>query len=271
MPDQYAVMGNPVAHSKSPLIHAEFAKQTSQDLNYQAILVEKGQFSHAVLTFRKQHGKGLNVTVPFKEEAWQLVDHRSPLAETAGAVNTISIQENGDLHGDNTDGVGIVRDIQINQNFALQGKRILILGAGGAVRGILSPLIAEKPQSILIANRTVSKAQQLADSFSANANVLAAGFDAVDDQFDLVINGTSASLSGELPPIAEHCVEGSLCYDMMYSKEPTVFLQWATRAKANKTVDGLGMLVEQAAESFFIWRGIRPETKPVIKLIRESF
>ncbi len=270
--DQYGVMGNPIAHSKSPFIHTEFARQTGQRLTYCAILVERGQFIEAVNQFKSQQGNGLNVTVPFKEEAWQLVDERSASAEKAGAVNTISITSAGRLIGDNTDGIGLVRDIQVNHGLALADKRILILGAGGAVRGILQPLLNTQPQSIVIANRTVSKAQLLVDLFGSQENNLqAVGFDAVASQFDVVINGTSASLQGELPPLAESNVNGAVCYDMMYGKEETVFLQWARKAKAEAVIDGLGMLVEQAAESFSIWRDVRPATQPVIDMLRKSF
>lgn len=271
MQDQYAVMGNPIAHSKSPLIHSEFAKQTGQDIAYKAILVEKDQFPAAVAQFVSHEGRGLNVTVPFKEEAWSLVNERSSLAEKAGAVNTIIIGEEGRLKGDNTDGVGIVRDLQQNHDFELSGKKILVLGAGGAVRGILGPLLVENPHQIVIANRTVSKAETLLELFNAENNMQALGFDQVNGSFDLVINGTAASLSGDLPPITDSSVKGAVCYDMMYAKDETVFLQWAREAGADTVIDGLGMLVEQAAESFYIWRNVRPETQAVIELIRKSF
>ncbi len=271
MLDQYAVMGNPIAHSKSPVIHMEFARQTGQNLVYEAILVEKGQFEAAVRQFFQGAGKGLNITVPFKEDAWRLVDEKSPAAEKAGAVNTISLLETGQLRGDNTDGIGLVRDLQQNHAVTLTGKRILILGAGGAVRGILGPVLEVNPHSIVIANRTLSRAQTLVELFNSENNMQAVGFDRLDTPFDLVINGTAASLGGELPPIAPQCVEDAVCYDMMYGKEPTVFLQWAQASGADSVVDGLGMLVEQAAESFFIWRGVRPKTRPVIDLVRQSF
>lgn len=271
MLDQYAVMGNPIAHSKSPFIHTQFAKQTRQNLSYKALLVEPGKFVNAVKEFQVQHGKGLNITVPFKEEAWQLVDERSAMAEKAGAVNTISIKDSGYLVGDNTDGIGIVRDIQQNHNFSLANKRILVLGAGGAVRGVLGPILDQSPHSVVLSNRTVSKASALLEIFNAEGNMQAVGFDKIKDSFDLVINGTAASLSGEMPPIPDSCVSGAVCYDMMYSKDDTVFMQWAKQNNAAKVLDGLGMLVEQAAESFYIWRGVRPETQPVIELVRQSF
>ncbi len=271
MLDQYAVMGNPIAHSKSPFIHTQFAKQTGQNLVYKALLVGKDDFVQAVKDFKQAQGKGLNITVPFKEDAWRLVDEKTAIAERAGAVNTISLNDNGYLVGDNTDGLGIVRDLQQNHNVQLCNKRILVLGAGGAVRGVLGPILNENPHSIVIANRTVSKAQALVDIFNSNNNLLARGFDEIADSFDVIINGTAASLSGEMPPIPASCANQAVCYDMMYAKDDTVFMQWAKQHQAAKVIDGLGMLVEQAAESFAIWRGVRPETRPVIELVRQSF
>lgn len=270
MQDQYAVMGNPIAHSKSPFIHSQFAQQTSQDIEYGALLVAKDGFSEAVEKF-KQQGKGLNITVPFKEEAWLLVDKRSDIAEKSGAVNTITINSDGTLLGDNTDGIGIVRDLQQNHKVQLQNKRILILGAGGAVRGVLGPILNEKPAQIVIANRTVSKAQDLVNLFGSQGNMQAAGFGELDQAFDIIINGTAASLSGEMPPVAGVCANGAVCYDMMYAKEDTIFMRWAREHKASTVIDGLGMLVEQAAESFYIWRGVRPKTDLVIEAVRKSF
>ena len=270
MTDLYAVMGNPIAHSKSPLIHTEFARQTGQDLSYSAILVEINNFAQAVTAFAAQNGKGLNITVPFKEQAWQFVDERSPLAEKAGAVNTISFQQ-GKTVGDNTDGVGIVRDLQQNHEILLRNKRLLVLGAGGAVRGVLGPILDEQPQSIVIANRTVNRAQQLVSIFNQQGKLKASGFNELDDCFDVVINGTAASLGGEMPPLPAQCVENAACYDMMYASDDTVFMRWCKSNGANKVLDGLGMLVEQAAESFYLWRGVRPNTASVIDYIRSSF
>jgi len=271
MRDLYAVMGNPIAHSKSPFIHTQFAVQTKQSLDYKAILVDKNAFPQAVSAFQAKSGRGLNITVPFKEEAWQLVDEKSVMAEKAGAVNTIIVKEDGALLGDNTDGVGIVRDIKLNHGVSLAGKRILILGAGGAVRGVLGPILNEEPDSITIANRTVSRAQALLEIFNVASNIQAKGFDEITGKFDVVINGTAASLSGEMPPIPSNCVVDSICYDMMYAKEDTVFMQWAKQHGASKTLDGLGMLVEQAAESFYLWRDVRPDTQSVIESVRKSF
>lgn len=270
-PDAYGVMGNPIAHSKSPQIHARFAEQTRQRLTYDAILVDLGGFEQAVGNFQGNGGKGLNVTVPFKQDAWRLVDKRSQRAELAGAVNTIKIEANGDLLGDNTDGLGIVRDLTVNHGALLKGKRILILGAGGAVRGVLEPILAEQPAAVTVANRTVSRAQELAQLFRERGTIDGCGFDELEGPFDVVINGTAASLQGEVPPLPDHLLaDNALCYDMMYAAEPTAFVDWATQHGAAKAVDGLGMLVEQAAESFFIWRGVRPETAPVIEELRRG-
>jgi len=269
-PDQYAVMGNPIAHSKSPLIHSLFAKQTGQQLEYRAILVEIGQFNEAVQEFQQQGGKGLNVTVPFKRDAWRLVDEHSPCAELAGAVNTIVLREDGTLYGDNTDGVGMVRDIKENLGVTIEGKKVLLLGAGGAVRGVLGPLLQEHPSEVVIANRTAERAQELADAFEDYGRIDGCGFDDLDGtRYDIVINGTSASLKGEVPPLPEGILtRDAFCYDMMYGGEPTAFMLWAEDEGCERVSDGLGMLVEQAAESFAIWRGQRPETAAVITAVR---
>jgi shikimate dehydrogenase len=271
-PDQYAVMGNPIAHSKSPVIHTMFAGQTGQNLEYRAILVELKQFNEAVQAFKEEGGKGLNITVPFKRDAWRLVDERSECAELAGAVNTIVLREDGTLYGDNTDGVGMVRDIKDNQGIAIAGKKVLILGAGGAVRGVLGPLLQENPAELVIANRTPDRAQELADAFEEAGRVEGCGFGDLDgSRYDIVINGTSASLKGEVPPLPEGILaKGAFCYDMMYGGEPTAFMLWADDEGCERVSDGLGMLVEQAAESFNIWRGVRPETATVIKAVRDQ-
>jgi shikimate dehydrogenase len=271
-PDRYGVMGNPIGHSKSPRIHGLFAEQARQRLTYEAILVEMGGFAQAVGNFQGNGGKGLNVTVPFKQDAWELADERSERAELAGAVNTLLLRPDGTRYGDNTDGIGLVRDLRDNLGARITGARLLILGAGGAVRGVLAPLLDEAPERITIANRTVGKAQELAMLFADRGHVEGVGFDSLPGRpFDLVINGTSASLQGELPPLPDDLLApGAWCYDMMYSKEPTIFLRWAATHGAARTVDGLGMLVEQAAESFFLWRGVRPDTGPVIAALRAS-
>ena len=272
MTDRYAVMGNPVAQSKSPEIHAAFARQTGQQLSYEKILVPLDQFNSQVKTFFREGGKGLNVTVPFKLQAWQLAQVRSRRAEQAGSANTLLIGRDGKLYADNTDGVGMVRDIVANHHGRLCDKRILVLGAGGAVRGVLGPLLAEKPKQLVIANRTVSKAEQLARMFAKQGKPAACGYENLaGKRFDWIINGTAASLHGELPPLPEGLLNGDAwCYDMMYGAQDTVFMQWARQAGAAQILDGLGMLVEQAAEAFFIWRQVRPQTQPVIEMIREQ-
>jgi shikimate dehydrogenase len=269
--DNYCVMGNPVAHSKSPQIHTAFAEQTQQNIFYQAILVEEGKFIDAIRDFQGQGGKGLNITVPFKGDAWEVADHRSSKAERARAVNTISFDD-GKIIGDNTDGVGLVRDLTSNHNASIKGKNILILGAGGAVRGIIDPLFDEEPVRVVIANRTVNSAKELADTFSDRGDVTACGFDELmGSSFDIIINGTSASLQGTVLQLPEGLLNANACcYDMMYSMSDTPFVSWAKAQGTNKAFDGLGMLVEQAAESFFIWRGVRPETGPVIELVRSG-
>jgi len=270
--DRYGVMGNPVGHSKSPMIHSLFAEQTGQKLRYEAILVEIGDFDRAVEFFCDEGGRGLNVTVPFKRDAWRRVDERSPRAELAGAVNTIVVREDGSLLGDNTDGVGLVRDILNNLSVPLTAKKILILGAGGAVRGVLGPILEQQPASVVIANRTPVRAQELAEAFESLGSVDGCSFDELDgSSFDVVINGTSASLKGEVPPLPDALLaKGALCYDMMYGAEPTPFMVWADDHNSARISDGLGMLVEQAAESFAIWRGIKPQTAPVIAGVRKS-
>jgi shikimate dehydrogenase len=270
--DDYAVMGNPIAHSKSPRIHSLFAEQTGQSINYTAIQVDTGGFKQAVGNFKAHGGKGLNITVPFKQEAWALVDERSDRAQRAGAVNTIKL-ENDKLFGDNTDGIGLVNDLTVNNQVVLKDKRILLMGAGGAARGVLSPLLAEQPDALVIVNRTASKAIDLASKFKDLGKVSGCGYEKLADEaaFDVIVNATAASLKGELPPLPDHLVaEDGCCYDMMYGAEPTTFMQWAREHDAVKIMDGLGMLVEQAAESFNIWRGVRPNTHVVIELLRKE-
>ena len=270
MSDRYAVVGNPIEHSKSPQIHNRFASMLGQKLSYQTMLVEIGEFEPEAKRFFSEGGRGLNVTVPFKQEAWSLATELSDRARLAGAVNTLFLNQQGLICGDNTDGVGMVRDLEINYDARLKGKRILILGAGGAVRGVLAPVLATEPKSLTIVNRTAEKAEQLAEDFSHLGPVNGGGYSQLDGAFDLVINGTSASLQGELPPLPENLLaDGAWCYDMMYGNGPTPFMTWA-EANGGKALDGLGMLVEQAAESFLIWRGVRPDTSPVIAEIRQQ-
>jgi shikimate dehydrogenase len=268
--DRYAVMGNPVAHSKSPRIHALFAHQFGHPIDYTAIQVDPGGFAQAVDQFRAGGGKGLNVTVPFKQEAFKLADHRSERATIAQAVNTLRFEADGRLFGDNTDGAGLVHDLEKNLHVSIKDKRILILGAGGAVRGVLQPLLHRHPAQIVIANRTVATARELAEEFASYGKVEACGFDALKGKhFDLVINGTAASLKGEIPPLPDNLFTArALAYDMMYGEKSKPFLDWAAVHGAETVTDGLGMLVEQAAESYLIWRGVRPETKSVIEKLR---
>ena len=272
MTDHYAVIGNPVAHSKSPLIHAAFARAQSQALEYQRLFSELGAFVATVKAFRKQGGKGLNVTVPFKLEAFALADTLTERAQQAGAVNVL-VFEGDHTRGDNTDGIGLVRDIVSNLGHAVQGKRVLLLGAGGAARGAVGPLLLEAPKSLTIANRTADKAHALATQFAAYAGACtlnAQGYAALaGHQFDIIINATSAGLSDGMPDLPGGLyATGALAYDMMYGRE-TPFMKHAQAAGAT-VADGLGMLVEQAAESFLIWRGVRPVTTPVIDALRRG-
>lgn len=269
--DRYGVFGNPIGHSKSPLIHRMFAAQTGESLSYDALLAPLEDFSGFAQAFFRD-GKGANVTVPFKEQAYQLADNLTARAQRAGAVNTLKKRDDGSLLGDNTDGAGLVRDLTVNAGIELRGKRILLLGAGGAVRGVLQPILAQQPASLVIANRTVEKAEHLAQLFTDLGPVVASGFDWIDAPVDLIINGTSASLAGELPAIAPSLIAPghTQCYDMMYGKEQTAFNRWASGLGAARTLDGLGMLVEQAAEAFFLWRGIRPNGAPVLDELRRQ-
>ncbi|RIJ06919.1 shikimate dehydrogenase [Pseudomonas sp. 91RF] len=269
--DRYVVFGNPIGHSKSPMIHKLFAEQTGQSLDYSILLAPLDDFSGCATAFF-QEGRGANVTVPFKEDAYRLANSLTDRAQRAGAVNTLSKLADGSLLGDNTDGAGLVRDLTVNAGFSLTGKRILLLGAGGAVRGALEPLLAEKPASVIIANRTVDKAELLAELFCDLGPVSASGYDWLREPVDVIINATSASLTGDVPPIAESLIEPgqTLCYDMMYGKEPTAFCCWASEHGAGVVMDGLGMLAEQAAEAFFLWRGVRPDTAPVLAELRRQ-
>jgi shikimate dehydrogenase len=273
MTDRYAVVGNPIAHSKSPEIHAAFARQTGHDIDYSRMLAPFDGFRSTIESFRAAGGKGLNVTVPFKLEAFDLADEVSQRAKDAEAANFLRF-DNGRVHADNTDGVGLTRDIVHNLGFALAGKRVLLIGAGGAAQGVLTPLLEHEPSILTIANRTVEKALRLAETcrhkpVAASSVLCGLSFgELAGHHFDLVINATSTSLQGESPPLpADAIAAGALAYDMMYGRTPTPFLAFAA-AQGAKTSDGLGMLVEQAAESFLLWRGVRPETAPVIALLR---
>jgi shikimate dehydrogenase len=268
--DQYAVVGHPVSHSKSPRIHSLFAEQTGQALEYRAIEAPLDGFDSVVSNFFAQGGKGLNVTVPFKEQAWALCEVLSERARLAGAVNTLYLDQNGKLCGDNTDGYGLVNDL-VQQGIKLAGKNILIIGAGGAVKGVIQPILKQMPGCLTVSNRTLPKAQALVEVFSEYGPIEIQAFDQLVKPYDVVINGTSASLDGQLPAVSNDIFSAeTVVYDMMYAKGDTVFNAWAKRNGAQMVLDGLGMLVEQAAEAFFIWRGIRPDTHNVIRLLREA-
>ncbi|MBD3816355.1 MAG: shikimate dehydrogenase [Halothiobacillus sp.] len=272
---RYGVIGNPIAHSRSPLIHRAFAEQTGIDLDYTAILAPLDGFNATVAQFRSEGGLGLNVTVPFKAEAFALCATLSERAQRAGAVNTLIFPadpRSSDIRGDNTDGVGLLRDLAFHQ-IQLKGKKVLLLGAGGASRGVLAPLLAEEPTQFLIANRRVATAEQLATDFQdlAGTQLGACALDTLPaEPFDLIINATSASLSGEQLPLPDELIgQNTTVYDMAYGRAPTVFMQWGAALGAT-AFDGLGMLVEQAAESFYIWHGIRPQTDHVRDLLKKQ-
>lgn len=270
MTDHYAVIGNPISHSKSPLIHTEFAQQTEQDLDYIAREMPLDNLELGLKQLQAEGFKGINITVPFKEIAWQLVENKSDHAQRAGAINTIVFNDDGSLYGDNTDGIGLCRDLTDNNQVELTGKRVLLLGAGGAARGVIEPLLSYSPQQLIIANRTASKAQGLAKLFNEFGTISGIGFDEITGTFDVVINATSASLHGEVPPLPDTLLnDNACCYDMMYSNTDTAFIIWAKQYGAAKTIDGLGMLVEQAAEAFRVWRGVKPTTQNIINNIRD--
>ncbi len=267
--DQYRVYGNPIKQSRSPFIHQLFAKQTGQQLNYQSELVPLDKFAETVWAFAQAGGKGANVTVPFKEQALQLCDHLSNRAKLAGAVNTLSFKA-GKIFGDNTDGLGLVNDLLAHQ-VLIAKSRILLLGAGGAAKGVVLPLLEQNPDSIVIANRTVKKAQQLVEQFNDQGLTYASFEQANQGEFDLIINATSASLSGDNLPISEHLINQQvICYDMVYGQQDTVFIKVAKQHKAKQAIDGLGMLVGQAAESFNTWRQVKPETNSVLAKLRQE-
>lgn len=268
-PKNYAVMGNPVAHSQSPRIHALFAAQCGIRLDYRAIQVDPGGLVQAVDQFRANGGQGLNITLPYKLDAFRLATVLSARARFAGAVNTLKFNGDG-LFGDNTDGIGLVRDLIENLQCPIGGRRVLIVGAGGAARGVLGPLLAAQPSVLAIANRTVDKAHELAALFDGDAAVYGCGLNEIaGEDFHIVINATSGSLRGEVPALPPSIFSReAVAYDMMYSKEATPFMHWARAQGVQRAFDGLGMLVEQAAESFFIWHERRPQTQPVIADLR---
>ncbi len=293
---RYAVFGNPIAHSRSPWIHRRFAEQTGLPLRYEAILAPREGFAAALDAFQAAGGRGANVTLPFKEEAWRLCDERTARAERAGAVNTLVLRDDGTRLGDNTDGIGLVRDLTVNLGLALAGRRILLLGAGGAARGILAPLLGEHPAALHIANRTAAKALRLAAEARDLGPVSGGGLDQLLDlpsnllellqvftdsgvmlaqlpgpPFDLIVNATSAGIAGELTALPDGLLGPDVvCYDLAYGVAARPFLLWAQEWGARVTSDGTGMLVEQAAESFAIWRGVRPQTAEVIAALRRE-
>ena len=271
-PDQYGVIGHPISHSWSPFIHGLFARQTEQAMVYRRFDVPPAKFRRHVMHFFLNGGRGLNVTLPHKLAAAGLANELTPRAERAGAVNTLMMQGENEIIGDNTDGEGLVRDLQDNCGVQIKGTRILILGAGGAARGVLAPLLALAPSEIVIANRTEARACTLAREFAELGNLIGCGFDsALLTQFDLIINATSASTDADSPVIPATLVnERTICYDMAYSKEKTPFVRWAQSHGCARALQGWGMLVEQAAESFSVWRGIRPQTAPVLQALIAS-
>jgi shikimate dehydrogenase len=270
-PDQYGVIGHPVAHSWSPFIHGMFARQTGESLVYRLHDVSAEDFRNYVLEFFSRGGRGLNVTVPHKVAAADLANELTPRAERAGAVNTLMLKRDNRLLGDNTDGAGLVHDLRDNLGVPIADRRVLIVGAGGATRGVVAPLLVLRPAELVIANRTADRAQTFAADFADLGAIRGCGFDDIGfESFDVVINATSASLSGEVPAVPASVVRPeTVCYDMAYSKSETPFLKWAREQRVTRTLQGWGMLVEQAAESFQLWRGVRPQTAPVLAALRQ--
>ena len=266
MTDRYAVIGNPIAQSKSPFIHGTFAKATNQDLEYGLILGPLEGFDETVRSFQREGGRGMNVTAPFKLNAFALATQKSERALLAGAANALKFEADGRILAENFDGIGLTSDIVRNQGRPMTGKRVLVLGAGGATRGLLLPFLAEKPAELVIANRDAAKAAQIAQQLAANGNIRGGGYADIGNQrFDIVCNATSASLRAELPPVSPEvfAIDG-LAYELAYGKGLTPFLRLAQNAGVKRLADGVGMLVEQAAEAFFWWRGVRPDTRALI-------
>lgn len=265
--DRYGVMGYPVSQSRSPVIHRLFALQTDQEIQYELLQVTPEKLEQAIRQFQSTGGKGLNITVPHKGQVRRFVDQLSERADSAGAVNTLAFQD-GEIFGDNTDGIGLLRDLVINLGIGIEDADILILGAGGATRGIVGPLLEMQPSSLTIANRTLGKAEAIIERFEHAGNVSACRFGGIptDMEYSLIINATSAGLQGETPPYpADAISDDTICYDLSYGLKPTPFSRWAKKHGAAQSLMGWGMLVEQAAESFHLWRGIRPDTAPVLK------
>ncbi|WED21804.1 shikimate dehydrogenase [Vibrio sp. JC009] len=269
-PEQYLVFGNPISQSKSPFIHTLFARQTMQNMVYATAQPEVDAFQESAKAFFEQGGKGCNITVPFKEDAFKFADRLTERAQLAGAVNTLKKLDDGEIIGDNTDGEGLVQDL-LQYQVPLKGVRILIIGAGGAARGVIKPLLDKEPAELVITNRTFEKAQTLEEMFQPYGNVKAVPMESINESFDVIINSTSASLHKQLPDIsAAIFCETSVSYDMMYGAGITTFSQWAMDSGVAKAYDGLGMLVGQAAESFMLWRGIRPGTKQILRELRKN-
>ncbi|MEZ5526229.1 MAG: shikimate dehydrogenase [Gammaproteobacteria bacterium] len=269
--DRYAVFGNPIGHSRSPWIHERFARQTGQALVYTASLIELDSFEQAVQQFFAQGGSGLNITVPFKERAWGMAQCRLGSAQSTGAVNTLYRDADGRLCGANTDGVGLLRDLTHNHGLSLAGRHVLVLGAGGAAKGVMPDLLAQAPDRVCIANRTLSKAEAIVEAYTDTPCLSASSYEDIPPiGFDLIVNASSAGLQNTMPAMPSGLVSANTCcYDMVYGGKETVFQRWAREQGAKMAFDGLGMLVEQAAEAFFIWRGVRPETETVIAQLRD--
>ena len=270
--DRFAVVGNPIGHSLSPTIHSAFAQQTNQAIDYQAVLVAVDDFEHWVQQFFDEGGHGLNVTLPFKTRAFTLADQATSRAQAAGAANFLMRDEAGSIIADNTDGRGLVTDVTVNAGWPLRDTRILLLGAGGAVRGVIPALLAEAPHCVFVANRTPDRAQQLAQAWTSDAIPVSGGgyHEVPTEAWDVIINGTSTGLSNEMPALPDSMAFSPRCcaYDMAYGRAPTPFMAWASARGVAEVLDGLGMLVEQAAESFFLWRGEYPETTSVVSSLR---
>ncbi|MFA0415663.1 shikimate dehydrogenase [Vibrio renipiscarius] len=268
--DRYAVFGNPISHSKSPFIHTLFARQTNQPLIYSAELAQSGEFLAAIKAFFDDRGRGCNVTMPFKEEAYQFADRLTERAQLAGAVNTLKKLDDGLILGDNTDGEGLVQDL-LQYQVQLKDARILLIGSGGAARGVIKPLLDQHPEQLVITNRTFSKAEQLSKMFQPYGKIEAVAMESIEQPFDIIINSTSASLNGDLPMISPSIFAPySSVYDMTYGKGMTSFNRWALEQGVVHAYDGLGMLVGQAAESFMLWRGLRPGTKQILRELRKN-
>lgn len=270
--DRYAVFGHPISHSQSPRIHRLFAEQTGQQLIYSAVDVTPETFETSVNEFIQSGGRGLNCTVPLKELAFRRAETLSIRGQRSKAVNTLALLPDGTLYGENTDGIGLTRDLTQNLGIELNGQRILILGAGGATRGILEPLLQSKPRQLDIANRTPNKAIKLASEFADLGPITGGGFQTfAGESYDIILNATAASLTGELPDLPPGILaQDGTCYDLAYGQQPTAFVRWGQKQGARLSVDGIGMLVEQAAEAFLLWRGIRPETAPVLAALNAA-